>query len=468
MKTQWIKVSALAIMLAGTALHAQENDLREYLAPEKYNRNIFEAPKVTDPAYEGVKVTVGGDFTAQFQGLDQSTSNTNLGTISATNKSPNYLLPLRKDLNLPGANLDVNAYLSTGLKLHLTAYLSSRHHEETWVKGGYIQVDNLSFIAPGFLDNVMQHARLKVGMDDLNYGDAHFRRTDGAFALNNPYVGNNIMDAHTTQPFVEVYGFFNGFTAMAGFANGQMNQYVVNTNNNGSNTASEPVDIDIKPAVYAKIAYDKQVDSDLRIRLSGSVFHTSGLNSNGQLYGDDRTGSRYFYTLLTAADKAKIDATPGGNWNESNPATGRFNPAFKNMTSFMINPFIKYQGLEFFGTIERASGYKTTTAAGVANKVATSGAYTQFEGDLLYRFGDREQFYLGTRYNNVHGKDYDGADTRDIERFTANAGWFLTRNVLTKVEYVNQKYNESAAWGATSPLNGGKFHGVMVEATIGF
>lgn len=35
--------------------------MRDYLAPEKSTRNVFEDPKVEAPEYNGVKVSVGGD-----------------------------------------------------------------------------------------------------------------------------------------------------------------------------------------------------------------------------------------------------------------------------------------------------------------------------------------------------------------------------------------------------------------------
>lgn len=99
---------------------------------------------------------------------------------------------------------------------------------------------------------------------------------------------------------------------------------------------------------------------------------------------------------------------------------------------------------------------------------ATRGNYTQLGAELLYRFGGREQFYFGGRYNSVSGKDNDTAAERKINRVNLGGGWFMTKNVLAKVEYVNQKYNKDAVWGATSPLQGGKFNGLMLEATIGF
>lgn len=444
MKTSFLKVSVAALLFAGGVLQAQET-VREYLAPEKYQRNVFEDPKVEPIDYDGVKVTIGGDFSLQFQGLNHSTK-ADLGYVRDANGNPTTtpveLVNLGSDINLPTANLDVNAYLAKGVKLHLRTYLSARHHNEAWVKGGYMQIDNLDFISEGLLSDVMKHARIKVGMDEVNYGDSHFRRTDNAKAINNAFVGNLIMDNFTTEPFGEVYVFYNNFIGMVGVSNGKLNQTPVK----GSN--------DNKPSIYAKVGYDKQVNPDLRVRLTGSIMQTNGLSTGGYLYSADRAGSRYYYVLLST-----IDAM-----GTSNYATGRFNPGFKEMTAIQVNPFIKYKGLEFFGTFENVSGNKLQNG-----KLRDSdGNYTQVAGELLYRFGNKEQFYLGGKYNNISGDDYDGAAKRKIDRFQLAGGWYMTPNVLTKLEYVNQKYNNDNVWGSASPLNGGKFNGIMLEATIGF
>lgn len=434
MRTSLFKISAFAMVFASAMVSAQEEQsMREYLAPEKYNKNVFEDPKIAAPEFNGVKVTVGGDFALQIQGLDNETAGT------ATLKE------MGTDVNLPTANLDVNAYLAKGLKLHMRTYLSARRHNDAWVKGGYMQIDNLDFIQEGLLSDVMQHVRIKAGYDDVNYGDSHFRRSDNAKAINNMFVGNNIMDSFTTEPFLEAYGFFDsGLFVMGGITNGKLNQTVIKT-----------ATTDNGPTLYAKLGYDKQVDSDLRVRLTGSVIKTNGLSTGQYLYGADRAGSRYYYVLLTEADAA----------GTSNADTGRFNPGFREQLAFQINPFIKYQGLEFFGTFENVTGNKLVNPT---TKRDSDGNYTQLAAELLYRFGAKEQFYLGTKYNNVTGKDWDGAPERKINRFNVAGGWYLTPNVLTKLEYVSQKYNESDAWGMASPLYGGKFNGVMIEATIGF
>lgn len=444
MKTTLIRASMLAVLVTGiNFVSAQDNStsMRDYLAPEKSTRNIFEDPKGETPAFDGVKVSVGGDFALQFQAIDHETSAPTLGVVTGTT-TPNTLQVMGSDFNLPTANLDLNAYLGKGLKMHLRTYLSARHHNEAWVKGGYIQVDDLDFIQEGFAAEIMKHARIKIGMDEVNYGDAHFRRTDNAEAINNPFVGNYIMDSFTTEAFGEAYGFYNNFIGMVGVSNGKLNQTPVK----GTNWNS--------PSVYAKLGYDRQINTDLRVRLTGSFMKTNGLSSGGNLYSADRAGGRYYYVLLTQNDLM----------GQNNYATGRFNPGFKKMSAVQVNPFIKYHGLEFFGIYEHVSGNK---AAGL-NERATDGDYTQLGAELLYRFGGKEQFYFGGRYNSVTGKDDEVSAERKVDRFNLAAGYFMTKNVLAKVEYVSQKYNDDAVWGATSPLRGGKFNGVMFEATIGF
>ena len=49
--------------------------------------------------------------------------------------------------------------------------------------------------------------------------------------------------------------------------------------------------------------------------------------------------------------------------------------------------------------------------------------------------------------------------------FPFAAGWFLTRNVLLKAEIVDQKYKN---FPAEDYRAGGRFHGYVIEAVVGF
>lgn len=122
----------------------------------------------------------------------------------------------------------------------------------------------------------------------------------------------------------------------------------------------------------------------------------------------------------------------------------------------MVNPFVKYMGLEFFGTLEHTSGKANTETS---NRKAT-----QYAGELVYRFGKNENAYFGGRYNVVNSEEISGDDI-NISRFQLGAGWFLTKNILAKVEYVNQQYKD---YPNTSIFNDGEFKGLMLEAAISF
>ncbi|WP_431160495.1 hypothetical protein [Flagellimonas beolgyonensis] len=409
-----------AAFLAGLMGYSQNRQLDNFRSPDKNGINVFESPKDTMLTFDGVKVRVGGSSTLQFQALDHENS----GAVD--------LIEIGDNFNLATANLDLDVALAKGVRMHLRTYLSSRHHPEPYVKGGYLQVDNFDFISPGFLEEAMKYLTIKVGHMENNYGDAHFRRSDNSQAIYNPFVGNLIMDAFTTEVGGEVYFRKNGFIGMFGLSNGKLNQAVTNPDQTGA-------------SILAKLGYDKQLNDDFRLRLTGSLYST-GKSSRVYLYGADRAGSRYYLVM----ENTEASAT-------SNFRSGRYDPGMRNeITAFMINPFLKYKGLEFFGTFE--------TAKGKADAETDKRTATQLAGELIYRFGNNENFYIGGRYNTVDSEDPSGSDIT-INRTQLGFGAFLTKNILTKLEYVNQTYD---GYDTTSIFHDGKFNGVLLEAVISF
>jgi len=398
------------------AAYAQQPQLQYFRGRDKSGVNVYETSKVDTVKFEGVKVRVGGDFAMQFQGLSQTNSG-------------DSLTQLANNFNLPTANFNLDVQLYDGVRMHLRTYLSSRHHTEAYVKGGYLQIDKLDFIRKDFLKGLMQYTTVKMGMGEINYGDVHFRRSDNARALYNPFVGNYIMDAFTTEPYAEFTFQKDGFLGVFGMTNGRLNQ--------------SPTKGDGGYTTYGKLGYDKQINDDVRVRLTGSWYSSSKKSTRDYLYHGDRTGARYYEVMGTKT-------IPSGAWS------GRFWPNYGYLTSFQVNPFIKVKGFEFFGVFENI--------ANGDSKVG--GSFTQLGAEALYRFGSDEQLYLGGRYNSVKGKNTDASSQIEINRLNFGGGWFMTKNVVTKIEYVNQQYKGSG-WNG-SLYQGGQFKGLMIEAAISF
>ena len=101
--------------------------------------NVYEAPKNDGVPYTGFKLAWGAAFTQQFQGLGHyNTATPNV--VSGVNK--NQLMTLGHGFNNAVANLYLNAQLAKGIRVAMASYLSARHHQETWVKDGYLQIDD--------------------------------------------------------------------------------------------------------------------------------------------------------------------------------------------------------------------------------------------------------------------------------------------------------------------------------------
>jgi hypothetical protein len=433
------KYISLAIVMVfgvvGIASAQFDRDMQYYTNPDQTGLNQFEAPFETDIEFDGLNVRIGGANTLQFQGISQDNAGPyQTGVDEDGNPIFSTLPELENNFNLATSNLDLDVALATGLRMHLRTYLTSQHHTEAYVKSGYMQVDRLDFISEGLLSGLMDKLRIKVGHMELNYGDNHFRRTDNAAAIHNPFVGNYIMDSFTTEVAGEVYYYDKGIMAMLGVSNGKLNQSVV------------AGDIKTHATVYGKVAYDKQMNEDMRFRLSASVLNVSNSPSI-YLYSGDRAGSRYYSVM------------------DDGFRSGRFAPSFTpgrgapaaagEMTAIMLNPFVKFQGFEFYGVFE-------TTSGKIKNDLDETRTYNQYGAEALYRFGAGEDFYLGARYNLVDAADEDF----QIDRFNIGGGWFLTKNVMAKLEYVTQSFDGDDFDG--TKYQGGEFNGVMLEAVISF
>jgi hypothetical protein len=388
----------------------------------------FEPDQLTKEEFEKLNVRVGADFAMQYQLLEH--------------QADSALIPLGKGFNLPTANFIINANLAPGILVNLTTYLSARHHNETWVKGGYLILDELPFLKSEVIDNIMDYMTLTIGDMEINYGDAHFRRSDNGRVINNPFVGNYMLDAFSTQIAFEAMYRNKGLLLMGAISTGGLKPALAGYNASSGNYTA--YDTHKELAFYWKAGYDKQFNDDFRFRFTLSGYHSPDHHA-GALYNSERAGSRYYLVMNRVTNNAAdVDIT-------KNHTSGNFGPGTVTKdNSLMANLFTKYKGIEVFGTYEMFRG---TLPSG------NDSEYNQYAIEGLYRFGGNEQFYGGLRYNLV-----DNDLNLSTSRFQIAAGWFLIEQVLLKLEYVDQQYNDfTALYGEDAGFNG-----FMFEAAISF
>jgi hypothetical protein len=433
-------VFIVALIFCAAPIHSIAQAIKEsYMRPsywrpyDKTGINVFETTKQPDSLlYEGMRIRLGAGFTQQFQGLKHRSDN----NAEAANK----LYPLTPGFSTAMANLNVDVQLAEGIRLNLVTYLSSRHHNEAWVKGGYIQFDKLPF--PGkFWSDLMEVTTIKIGHMEVNYGDAHFRRSDGGQTIYNPFIENYIIDAFATEIGGEVYLQKNGLFGMVGVSNG-----MIKGNVDSLVASTQDKNLHKSPALYFKAGIDQSLAPKLRFRATGSLYH-NGSSGGNTLYSGDRTGSNYYMVMEKA----------GSSYN-GQFTSGRLSPGFsKRVTAIQLNGFVKAGGLELFGTYETAKG-RTKTETEMRK-------LRQYAGDVVYRLGAAENLFVGARYNAAKVRLAGFTNDVKVDRYALAGGWFLTKNILLKGELVKQRYKD---FPVADYRKGGKFNGYVIEAVVGF
>ena len=402
--------------------------MQNYRPHDSRGINMFETPKLDNVPYDGFKLNWGGSFTQEFQALHHSNT---AQPVIVGGVNTNQLLSIGSGFDNAMANMYLDAQLAKNIRVEMTSYLSTRHHNDTWVKDGFLLIDGSPW-ANTTLDNIMKYATLKVGHFEVNYGDAHFRSSDGGSTMFNPFIGNLIMNAFTTEVGAEAYVRSNGWMGMFGATGGEIRGTVRSPSSRA-------------PTYLGKVGFDRQLNPELRLRLTGSIYSTAK-SINNTLYSGSRAGSPYFDVLVNTTA-----TTDGSAW------TGDVQPGLSSKVQAMVfNPFIKYRGFEFFGNAEQAKG---RTAAETSDRT-----WHQYAVEGLYRFA-WDDLYLGARYNTVKGRFAGFANDVTVNRTEIGGGWFITSTIMMKTEYVRQEHKD---YPVTNILNGGKFEGMMVSGVVSF
>jgi hypothetical protein len=385
----------------------------------------FEPPKLNPFAFDGMQVHFGMSFAQTFQDLHHRNT---AAPVIQDGMDQNALASIGEGFDLPMANASVSADIAPGARVVVNSYLSSRHHTDMWMKGGYLQLD-ASPIDNDVLQTLMSLVTLKVGQYDVNYGDAHFRQSDNADGWNNPFIENLILDAHTEEPGGEADVRLGPILAVGGITTGVNHGEVTNPGKRGYSW-------------LAKLGWDKRYGDSLRVRLTGSTYQNDR-DAGSTLYTGDRAGSAFWGVVDNAA--------------QNDFRNGRVDPGFSRVVhAYQVDPFVQYRNWSAFGVFEHAKGRSSSETETRTVK--------QYDAELEYDLAGGRA-YLAGRYDRVNGELTAPGANEKVQRGAVAVGWHMVDHVLLKGEYVKQTYGGFPAQDIDS---GGEFDGIVIQGLVSF
>ena len=327
------------------------------------------------------------------------------------------------------------------IEMYFDLYLASRNHPSTtYGDQGYLIFhgvpENLG--NPKFLKTIFDHVDVKVGAFVLDYGDQQLHRTNNAISQNNRLVGNYIIDPNFVSVGGEVMSKPGKFNWLVGVTNGTNTEDFQQGRGNAFNAKVWLVPID--PVRLSASAYT--VDhSDTPV--------TGG--SRSTLFSGNRSGERYAAVL-------------GGG-----QAPGQILPsAGKKVRSWQLDAaFEGTSPLKFYANYGNTKDEDTNGSA--VGKPVEQWKYYSAEGAWYLT----PNLYGAARYNVADAVKFNNLSSNGkVKRIQIGGGLWLTKHLLAKVEYVDQKYsgfavgnvvnNGIAAW--KNP----EFKGFVSEVSFAF
>ena len=372
--------------------------------------------------YGNMKLYLGFWTVGRFQALQQY----NLRTPTGMN--PNFQTPY--------GMLDLYATVPHEFDMFADFYIASPEHpSQTYGDEGWMvfkQIPGVAHNSP--INEMMDYINVKVGAFDIDFGDNNYHRSKDAWVQNNPLIGNPLVDPSTEEIGGEVYSVKGPIYWLAGLSNGSTTGHF----NYGAG-----------PAFHGKIWGYPTKD----LRLSGSVY-----------YGD-MGESADTIDLFTATRSGEAYASLFGNSVDTQgqvvPQAGHNVFATQGDITYEHGPFESYS---YVGWTQDNDANRT--GIGTPRESWLYGS-----SNLVYHINP--SLYLAAQYSYAFAGSVNGVDTNGwVDRIQVGAGWWMTRTLLAKIEYVQEQYrsfgsNVGMVNSAQANLNPG-FNGVVMEVSFGF
>jgi hypothetical protein len=335
----------------------------------------------------------------------------------------------------PFANLSFLASIPNKLDVYFDLYVASRPHASTmYGHEGYLLFKQLP--APfdtGPIGSIFDYINVKVGAFDLDFGDDNYRRSNNARVQRNPLIGNPLVDPNVEEIGGEVYSVKGPIFALVGL---------------GSGTTTEHFDQGSEPSIHGKLwGYPLP-----HLRTSISAYHVdlSGSADTSYLFFNGRSGGAYAAVF-----------GGGDNPGQVLPQAGKDVTAVQGDLTWNCWPFEVYSNV---GWVQDAD---------INGPAAGSPAERWFYGAIEPVYHISPSLYLAGRYSCAFAQSVNGvASDGWVDRAEVGAGYWITNNLLGKLEYVYQQYHDfSAADGVVSGVDSfgsPRFSGVVMEMSFAF
>lgn len=323
-------------------------------------------------------------------------------------------------------------------------YLSSRNHpSQTYGNEGYIVLHGVPENLEGlkFLEPVLKKVDLKAGHMLVDFGDNAQHRTNNAIAQKNPLVGNFVIDPNIVSIGMQASSKPGSrFGWLVGVSNGTTTE---NWNVGRGFAYNGKLIFHPVKSLRTSLSYIATDQSDNPTASAGG--------SSMQMFTGNRSGERYAGIL--GGGQAPGNVFPQGGEKFS---AAQFDVTWKNESP-----------LELYGHVGRTQDLDINgSAAGTPEE-----KWLYYAGDVVYRF--TPALYAAARYSNATADTLNGAASDGkVNRIQVGGGLWLSKNLLVKVEYVNQKYS-GFAQGVV--VNNGiqawrnpEFSGVISEVSFSF
>ncbi len=368
-----------------------------------------------------MKFYMGFWTVGRFQALQEFSTGTPVGL------NPNFQTPY--------ADLSLYAKIPHEFDMFADFYIATPGHpSNTYGNEGWLVFKQIPGVSHNSLVNkIMDYVNVKVGAFTIDFGDNNYHRSNNAWVQNNPLIGNPLVDPSTEEIGGEVYSVKGPVYWLVGLSNGGTTGHY---------------DYGAGPGIHGKIwGYPVK-----HVRLSASVYYADMGDSKdtSYLYAATRSGEPYNNLFGPTDDDGQIA-----------PQAGRHVFAAQGDITYENWPFESYSYVGW-----TRDGQANLTGVGTPTESWLYGS-----SNLVYHINPA--LYLAAQYSYAFAGSVSGVDSNGwVGRLQVGAGYWLTKSMLAKLEYVQEQFysfrtNTNTVDGANASQGPG-FNGVVMEVSFGF